>query len=382
MKVSISSGGKFHSFHLAEELQKRGYLDKLITTYFDPKRNAKGYRIDKSKVLTNLLPAIFSHGFSRIPGLRKWQGANYHAAQIFDKWARSQVEPCDIFVAFAGFGLNTLPKVKKYGAITILERGSCHILTYRKLLKEEFAKLGINRRVVDERLIKKQLREYDAVDYISVPSNFVKISFLKHGVPQKKLLQIPYGVDLSLFQPRTNDDDVFRVIQVGCRIEKGTHYLLQALAELELTNSELILIGTIDQKLSPFMEKYKSVYRALGGVPHTQLCKYYTQGSLYVLPSIQEGLAMTILEAMACGLPVICSSNTGGQDIVRNGIDGYIVPERDVGALKEKILYLYEHEEERKSMGKSAQQRAKEFTWDKYGKRMTETYRQLLEKEK
>lgn len=89
---------------------------------------------------------------------------------------------------------------------------------------------------------------------------------------------------------------------------------------------------------------------------------------------------MVQAEAMACGVPVICSTNTGGEDIIRDGVDGFVVPVRDVEALKEKILYLYEHEEERRAMGRSALKRAREFTWDRYGERVVETYRNLLAK--
>ena len=87
---------------------------------------------------------------------------------------------------------------------------------------------------------------------------------------------------------------------------------------------------------------------------------------------------MVQAEAMACGLPVICSTNTGGEDIIRDGIDGFVVPVRDVEALKEKILYLYEHEEERREMGRNALERAKGFTWDRYGERVVEAYKRIL----
>jgi glycosyltransferase involved in cell wall biosynthesis len=87
---------------------------------------------------------------------------------------------------------------------------------------------------------------------------------------------------------------------------------------------------------------------------------------------------MVIPQAMACGLPVICTTNTGGEDIARNGQDGFIVPIKDVDAIKEKILYLYEHPQEREAMGQSARQRVeKGFSWDDYGNRITEKYSRI-----
>jgi glycosyltransferase involved in cell wall biosynthesis len=100
---------------------------------------------------------------------------------------------------------------------------------------------------------------------------------------------------------------------------------------------------------------------------------------VFCLASIEEGLAMVQVQAMACGLPVICTTNTGGADIVREGRDGFIVPIRDVNALKEKILYFYENPEAGKIMGESARRRVQAgFSWSDYGHKMIASYRKIL----
>jgi glycosyltransferase involved in cell wall biosynthesis len=82
---------------------------------------------------------------------------------------------------------------------------------------------------------------------------------------------------------------------------------------------------------------------------------------------------------MACGLPVICTTNTGGADLVREGRDGFILPIRDVEAIKEKILYFYENPEAARSMGESARRRvAAGFSWSDYGRRMIAAYQSIL----
>jgi glycosyltransferase involved in cell wall biosynthesis len=109
------------------------------------------------------------------------------------------------------------------------------------------------------------------------------------------------------------------------------------------------------------------------------LHKYYAQGSVFCLASIEEGLAMVQVQAMACGLPVICTTNTGGADLVREGQDGFILPIRDVDAIKEKILYCYENPEACRSMGASARLRVQDgFSWADYGKKMIAAYRKVL----
>ena len=84
-------------------------------------------------------------------------------------------------------------------------------------------------------------------------------------------------------------------------------------------------------------------------------------------------------QAMACGLPVIATTNTGSEDIVRDGLDGFIIPIRNLEALKEKILYMYEHPEQRLRMGASAKAHISEgFTWNNYGERMVREYGRIL----
>ncbi len=87
------------------------------------------------------------------------------------------------------------------------------------------------------------------------------------------------------------------------------------------------------------------------------------------MPSIQEGMAMVQLQAMACGLPLITTTNTGGDDLItRNGEEGFVIPIRDVEAIKEKILYLYENQDIAKEMGEKAKKKVENgFTWDDYG---------------
>lgn len=85
---------------------------------------------------------------------------------------------------------------------------------------------------------------------------------------------------------------------------------------------------------------------------------------------------------MACGLPVICTTNTGGPDVVRNEIDGYIIPIRDVAILNEKILYLYKEKELLSFMRNNVLDRVKEFTWDTYGERIIAEYCKVFEKAK
>ncbi|MEA1926828.1 MAG: glycosyltransferase family 4 protein [Candidatus Auribacterota bacterium] len=375
MKIIVSADGRFHTYHLAEELQKRGHLLKLIT--IDPRLHIRKYKIDRSKVSNFIFPKLLAHGLIR--GLKRDRlKVRYSMGQLFGEWVRRRLEPCDIFTSWSGFALSALPRAKELGAVTVLVRGSAHIEVQKRLLEEEYFRFGINRRIVDNRMVEKELQEYEETDYIQILSTFTKNSFIEKGIPEEKLIRITPGIDLGHFKPLPKKDDIFRVIQTGCSIQKGTHYLVQAMAELNLKNAELILVGGISDELNPVLERYKGYYTDYGHVPHFELYKIYSQGSVYVHPSIHEGLAAVQAEAMACGLPLICSTNTGGEDLIRDGVEGSVLPIRDVEALKEKILYLYEHEEERKAMGRAARERTRIFTWDRYGEKLIKFYHKIL----
>jgi len=99
-----------------------------------------------------------------------------------------------------------------------------------------------------------------------------------------------------------------------------------------------------------------------------------------VLPSIQEGLALVQAQAMACGVPVIASENTGAADLFTDGVEGFIVPIRDAGAIREKLLTLYENPSMREEMGAAALARVRKIGgWDDYGERAEEFYRAALD---
>jgi glycosyltransferase involved in cell wall biosynthesis len=90
---------------------------------------------------------------------------------------------------------------------------------------------------------------------------------------------------------------------------------------------------------------------------------------------------MVQAQAMACGLPLICTTNTGGEDFIsEDGKEGFVVPIRDVEALKEKILYLYENQDIAKEMGQNAKQTISTgYTWDDYGNKIVDKYKKIME---
>ena len=200
------------------------------------------------------------------------------------------------------------------------------------------------------------------------------------------MIRTPYGVNLSKFSPGEKKDDVFRVIHVGTlNLRKGVHYLLEAFSKLNLKNSELLLVGVISHEIQPYLDKYKSSnIKAIGAVPQDELLRYYHNSSVFCLSSIEEGMAMVTLQAMACGIPVICTENTGAGDLVSDGVEGFIVPIRDVVILKQKINFCYNNKEILGVMGNNALNKItqNDYSWSGYGNRIIEKYQALVVNEK
>lgn len=383
MRVTVSVGGRFHAFNLATELERHGALARLITSY--PKFEVVKHGIPREKVCSKITKEIVERAWTRMPGvLKRTFDPSFLIHELFDRAASGAIVPSDIFVGWSSFSLHSLRNAHSLGAKTIVERGSSHIEYQRDVLREEYERWGVAPplgALPHPRIVEKELREYEEADAISISSQFVKRTFLSANVPERKLIHVPYGVDLTQFRQAPKTDGVFRVVFAGgISLRKGVPYLLKAFSELNLPNSELLFIGTLNEEMRPFFKEYRDRFKWQGHIPQARLHRYYSQGSVFVLPSIEEGLALVIPQAMACGLPIIATTNTGAEDIVRDGTDGFIIPIREVEALKKKILHLYEHPEEQERMGRSAKERVSSgFTWSDYGAKIIRSYEHILQ---
>jgi len=382
MKVTLSLMGRFWAFYLAKELQSHGCLERLITSY--PVFETVKYGIDRERICSLVINEILNRGWLKAPAmLKRRYNAQYLVHELFDRHAARHLPPKpELLVGWSSYSLHTLRRAKELGAKTVLQHGSSHIVYQDQILREEYDRLGLKgHEFAHPKIIEKELLEYQEADFISIPSLYVKETFLQRGVPAAKLLHVPYGVDLSNFYPIPKVDKIFRVIHCGnLSLRKGVHYLLQAFSELKLPDAELWLIGKVTDELGPFLKRYAAPSVILQGTfPERELHKYFSQGSVFCLASIEEGLAMVQPMAMACGLPLIITTNTGGADLVREGREGFILPIRDVAALKEKILFCYENPEEARRMGEAGRRRAGAgYTWADHADKMMAHFRRIL----
>ena len=380
MKVTTSCSGRFHIFDQAFQLHRLGVLHRFINDY--PKRMTRQWDIPDNKVVSLIANGILGRMTRMIPQFAGYEMKSRVVERVHHLFSRRLAKyvpsDTDVFIGLSSFCLEALHRAKDYGIITVVDHGSMHQRTERKLLEEEGRLHNLTMEsLAPQWIIEKEDEEFHAADIVMVLSNAAKQSLVQEGISEDKIFVNHCGVNLSQFVSFSKEDDgIFKVIYCGnTSLRKGVHYLLQAFTELRLKNAELLLIGSLPtRKFSKLIEKYKvDNVCFMGTFPQSKLHKIYAQGSVFVLPSIADGFGMVVPQAMACGLPVIVTENVGAADIVTEGADGFIVPVRDVDALKERILWLYKQPELRKSMGHAAMAKAKsELSWDAYGDRLVE----------
>ena len=225
MKVTIVLFAKFHAFHLAQQLYKRGHLRRLITSY--PRFKIKEFGIPDDKIKTFPYFQVYNRLiYPRIPAYfqKKWS-PEHITYRVFPEIAAKHIpDNTDIVVSWTGFAKQAFQRAKEIGAMKVLDRGSSHPVYCRDVVNQEH----LEHDLTGSPLPREQnidMKEYDLADYVLIPSKFVKRTFLENNFPEEKLIHVPYGVDLKKFYPLPKKDNVFRVIFVGqMSLRKGVHY--------------------------------------------------------------------------------------------------------------------------------------------------------------
>jgi glycosyltransferase involved in cell wall biosynthesis len=279
--------------------------------------------------------------------------------------------------ALDGVALEIFRAAKGRGLFTILEQTIAPARIESRLLAEEAERWpGAQIRTKDHRadnpMIPRGEAEWPLADCIVCGSEFVAAGLESLGVERTKCHVVPYGVDTTIFRPRgqrshTPDLKVLFVGAVGLR--KGVPYLLEALRKIEDVRIQCRLIGEIEIQRS-WLDKHVGTAQLVGPVPRSEMTSLYDWADVLVLPSICEGSATVTYEALASGLPVITTPNSGS--VVRDGKDGFVVPIRDPDAIAARLRQLIEDRELLRSMAANARRRGLEFSLESYGDRLIE----------
>jgi glycosyltransferase involved in cell wall biosynthesis len=243
------------------------------------------------------------------------------------------------------------------GAVRILDQVIGFEGHGAQLMREEIGRrpeLASSVDIPRDAMIERCRAEALQADRILAPSTYVHDTLTGIGVDAARIALVPYGADVARFSPpaQPRGSRPFRVLfagQIGAR--KGVAYLMEGFGRAALPDAELILAGPVLGDPA-WLQRHAGRFRHVAQVPHGEVHRLYHDADIYVYPSLHEGSSVSILEAMACGLPVVTTPNSGS--VITDGIEGFVVPIRDAAALAECIGRLHADPALRTRMGAAA----------------------------
>lgn len=229
-------------------------------------------------------------------------------------------------------------------------------------------------------LIRSEFYERDPLltetDLAICPSEAVRDDLVKnHGFNSEKTAIVPYGMNTTwlALDPKPQRG---RILFVGTAdLRKGIHYLAKAAEQLHGRGRkyEFRVAGNVSPEISRRPECQRLNF--LGRVPRDRIHEEFQSADVFVLPSLAEGSAEVTYEAMAAGVPLVTTRAAGS--VARDGIEGRIVPERDANALAKAIEQLVEDRQLRERLANAARERARDYTWEKYGERLVSALHEM-----
>jgi starch synthase len=351
----------------ARVLAKHGLLRRYLVWN---RRDTTGIPSD----LTRKLPILGSAAYIGAKTLPPYYAEAFRFAlyPLYDQWVKSQLKPGDNIISSYAYANASFKWVRAHGGKTFLDGGNSHPDNFWDILSEEHKRWKCPYPPVPRFYYERCRRMMEDVDYVLSPSNFVSQSFLDRGFKSKQIIPVVYPVDLTMFRPRMDggwrmadgsprrlnlmaDGEAaggseesrtkrpFTIVNTGSlSLRKGTPYLLDAfrLIRKEIPDARLLLTDAVSDSIKPILAKYSDLPIEWSPyLPPAELAERLRSADLFILPSLEEGLVRTALEAMAVGLPVILTPNTGAAQYVEDGINGSVVPIRDAYSIAQRALW-------------------------------------------
>lgn len=361
LKIAIVVHGRFHAFDLARALLGRGHHVTLFTNY--PQRAAERFLVSRV-----FIRSFWPHGIlSRIAAwLSAEAGIPYPEEalhRMFACWAANQIrkEQWDVVHAWSGVAEETFMALESTGTLRLLMRGSSHIRTQARLLEEEERRAGTPLDRPSPWMIAREEREYGLADRIATLSRFANDSFVKEGVPLKKLSLIPLGVQVGDFRPTSSviedrcrrilSEAPLRILYVGAiSFQKGFWDMDEVLRGLKMDRFHFRFIGPVAPEVRGFLPKLRTKAEFVPKQPQQKLPSWYAWGDLFLSLTIQDGFSLVLSQANAGALPILTTMNCSGPDFVQEGKNGWILPIRQPKAFMERLIWCDRHRQDLATM--------------------------------
>jgi alpha-maltose-1-phosphate synthase len=289
--------------------------------------------------------------------------------------SRSRWKEIDAVFAYEDAARSTFTAAKRAGATAIYElplgyyRGVAEEINRARqqrpeLQPEPYAEPSWKQRRKDA--------ELELADVVVVASKWSKESLRwSDESANKPIITIPYGTPADEIVPRSQSPDgSFAVLFAGhIGLRKGVPHLIEAWEKLKLRDAQLYTAGSMN--LPPaYLAAHAASFKNLGALPQGELLEVMKRVDLMVFPSLADGFGLVIGEAMACGIPVLTTTNTGGPELITDGVEGWCVSPHKVDPLIERLEWSYRNRQELYRMGQRARETAERWTWSDYRRRL------------
>ncbi len=405
MRVFVCQIGARRHYAVPVALHRAGMLEVLATDWC-ANRGIAGWvarhiqpewrRGPLRRMGDRLIPEIPSQAIrnrsnrSLRAGWRRWRDKS--SEENYQRWIRENREfgervaadgfgAADAVYGFNAAALEVFEAAKSQGLQTILDQTMAPWDYVEPLLAEERLRWpGWEAELPNAHwraLANRERREWELADVILCGSAFVVDALAQVGGPAEKCRVVSYGYSSSVTPQNFSQREPagkLRVLFVGTvDLRKGVPYLLQAAKIVGTGNAEFRIVGPIgvtDEAVQELAERTTLI----GRVPRSQVREHYAWADLFVLPTLAEGSANVCYEAMAHRLPVLTTDNAGS--VVRDGVDGWIVPARSAEAIAECIVRAARDRGQLFESGISAHERVQQFSWDDYECVLAQTIRE------
>lgn len=403
MKVIISTFGPLHLVKSAVVLSKLVDV-KVIQGYIPNRWNkwllhllSRILKRDMIKAFQKRTPATLDGNnysvffpelcrfFVHYLGIENKLKLGYYTHVMYGFFSRRYINKSEIFHVRSGSGLGgAIDKARRLGMKVIVDHSIAHPAFMEKQLRDEYYR---NKQLFDMGMDSTRwqgiLRDCEKADVLLVNSQFVKDTFCEYGYPQDKIKIVYLGVRKDFqYLKKTYElnNGILRILFTGgFSFRKGAEYVIEALKELDHRGMpyQMTVVGDYNEVKGLIAEYCPRHLNLVGVVPQDDLKQYLSTSDVYLFPSLCEGCASSGMEAMAAGLPVITTKESGLP--IKHNVNGFIVKTKDAWSIIDALYFIYRDKSLRERIGQNAAKLiSKNYTWELYAKRVNSIYEEMI----
>lgn len=356
MRIAMGVHGRFHAFELAKALWARGEDVTLFTNY--PAFALKRFGVDSARARTCPTHGVLVRLRGRLDPHLRWPGCDAMLHRMFGRWLRRVVTARQWDVSYTWSGVSEeLLRAPSCARTRLLVRGSAHIRTQLRLLTEEEERTGAPQEKPHAWTVAREEREYDLADAVVTLSTFSRRSFLEEGVAANRVKLMVAGAPVRTFRAtqksveercrRLTSQSPLQVLTVGTfSYRKGVQDLARITEALPRERFVFRFVGTVAGEAVGLAKRLGARVEFMSRLAQADLPGQYAWGDLFLFPTIEDGFPQVMAQSCAAALPQLTTPNGAGTDLVRDGINGWVLPIRSPEQFIARLRWCDAHREE------------------------------------